>query len=245
MALPCWRPRPGQCFDHEPPCGLPAASLRQELAAHAKPVRQLAQDAPVCRRLMTMRPLTHAGMRCRAAEIGAVVALSFRSAVDDPARFAASKRGGPWVGLTPSRNPSGERDVSGGITKAGDTTPRRALGQAATVMMNRGRSTWVRTWGAQRAQRRGRTGAMVALARRIAVILDRIWVAGTGFHAYEMGTSQLHRTSLMLAADALTAHRSTSPKDLGQRPREQAGRKAREPRMPAPAEQRAWAKQLD
>lgn len=74
--------------------------------------------------------------------IGAVVALTFRAAVDDPTRFRSSKRIGPWVGLTPSRNQSGERDVSGGITKAGDVNLRRALCQAATVMMNRGRSTW-------------------------------------------------------------------------------------------------------
>ncbi|GAB5463257.1 IS110 family RNA-guided transposase [Hoeflea alexandrii] len=141
----------------------------QELAALEKQVRQLAQNDPVCHRLMTM------------PGIGAVVALTFRAAVDDPTRFRSSMRVGPWVGLTPSRNQSGERDVSGGITKAGDVNLRRALCQAATVMMNRGRSTWLRTWGAQLAQRRGRKIAMVALARRIAVILHRIWIDNTTF----------------------------------------------------------------
>ena len=145
------------------------ATLRQELAALEKQVRQLAQDDPVCHHLMTM------------PGIGAVVALTFRAAVDDPTRFRSSKRVGPWVGLTPSRNQSGERDVSGGITKAGDVNLRRALCQAATVTMNRGRSTWLRTWGAQLAQRRGRKIAMVALARRIAVILHRIWIDNTTF----------------------------------------------------------------
>lgn len=142
-------------------------SLRQELAGLEKHVRQFAGDDPVCCRLMTM------------PGIGAVVALTCRAAIDDPKRFRSSKRVGPWVGLTPSRNQSGERDVSGGITKAGDVNLRRALCQAATVMMNRGRSTWLRTWGAQIAQRRGSKIAMVALARRIAVILHRIWVDGT------------------------------------------------------------------
>ncbi len=145
------------------------ATLRLELTTLEKQVRQLAQNDPVCRRLMTM------------PGVGAVVALTYRSAVDDPARFTSSKRVGPWVGLTPSRNQSGERDVSGGITKAGDVNLRQALCQAATVMMNRGRSTWLRTWGAQLAKRRGRKRAMVALARRIAVILHRIWVDGTVF----------------------------------------------------------------
>ena len=132
-------------------------------------MRQLAQDDPVCRRLMSM------------PGIGAVVALTYRSAVDDPYRFTSSKKVGPWVGMTPSRNQSGERDVSGGITKAGEVNLRRSLCQAATVMMHRGRSTWLRTWAAQVARRRGAKRAMVALARRIAVILHRMWVDDTDF----------------------------------------------------------------
>lgn len=144
-------------------------SLRQELASLERLVRQMAQDDPICIRLMTM------------PGVGAVVALTYQAAIDDPMRFASSKNVGPWVGLTPRRNQSGERDVSGGITKAGDVNLRRALCQAATVMMNRGRSTWLRTWGAQLAKRRGRKRAMVALARRIAVILHRMWVDGSTF----------------------------------------------------------------
>lgn len=100
------------------------ASLRQELAGLERRVRQRAQDDPVCHRLMSV------------PGIGAVVALTFRLAVNDPARFTSSKKVGPWVGLTPPRNQSGERDVSGGITRAGDVTLRRALCQAATVMMH-------------------------------------------------------------------------------------------------------------
>ena len=127
-------------------------SLRQELAGLERRVRQLAQGDPACRRMMSM------------PGVGAVVALTYRSAVDDPRRFTSSTKVGPWVGLTPSRNQSGERDVSGGITKAGDVSLRRALCQAATVMMHRGRSTWLRTWAAQVARRRGTKRAMVALA---------------------------------------------------------------------------------
>ncbi len=134
-----------------------------ELAGLERNVRQLAQEDPVCRRLMSM------------PGIGAVVALTYRSAVDDPTRFTSSKKVGPWVGLTPCRNQSGERDISGGITKAGDVNLRRALCQAATVMMHRGRSTWLRTWAAKLARRRGTKRAMVALARRIAVVLHRMW----------------------------------------------------------------------
>ena len=147
------------------------ACLRQELAGLERRVRQLAQDDPVCRRLMSMPGIV------------AVVALTYRSAVDDPSRFTSSKNVGPWVGMTPSRNQSGERDVSGGITKAGDVNLRRALCQAATVMMHRGRSTWLRIWAAQITRRRGAKRAMVALARRIAVILHRMWVDDTDFRS--------------------------------------------------------------
>ncbi|WP_338016100.1 transposase [Meridianimarinicoccus roseus] len=83
-----------------------------------------------------------------------MVALTHRSAIVDPGRFTSSKKVGPWVGRTPSRNQSGERDVSGGITRAGNVTLRRALCQATTVMMHRGRSTSLRAWAAQVARRR-------------------------------------------------------------------------------------------
>ena len=145
------------------------SALRRELAGLERHVRQLAQKDPVCRQLMSM------------PGISAVVALTYRSAVDDPARFTSSKKVGPWVGLTPSRNQSGERDISGGITKAGDVNLRRALRQAATVMMHPGRATWLRAWAAKIARQRGVKRAMVALARRIAVILHHMWKDDTDF----------------------------------------------------------------
>nr|WP_254253253.1 IS110 family transposase [Loktanella salsilacus] len=66
--------------------------------------------------------------------VGALVALTYPSAVDDPSRFTSSKKFRAWLGMTPSRIQSGERDVSGGITKAGDVNLRRVFCQAATVM---------------------------------------------------------------------------------------------------------------
>lgn len=151
------------------PMLLARASLRQELAGLARKVRFLAKEDPVCCRLMTM------------PGVGAVVSLTFRSAIDDPTRFSSSTKVGPWVGLTPSRCQSGERDVSGGITRAGDANLRRALCQAATVMRNRGRASWLRSWAAQVAKRRGRKRGMVALARRIGSVLHRIWRNDTVF----------------------------------------------------------------
>ena len=158
------------------------AALRQEPAGLERLVRQLAGEDPVCRLLMSMPGIGSvvAFDRCHRTN-GGQRSHSFKSAVDDPTRFRSSKRAGPWVGLTPSRNQSGERDVMGGITKAGDANLRRALCQAATVMMHRGRPSWLRTWASHVAKRRGRKIAMVALARRIAVGLHRMWRDGTTF----------------------------------------------------------------
>jgi hypothetical protein len=71
-----------------------------------------------------------------------------------------------------------------------NTKPKlKAMCQAATVMMHRGRATWLRTWPAQVARRHGRRRAMVTLARRIAVILHRMWRDGTVFRIEPSVTS--------------------------------------------------------
>ena len=144
-------------------------ALRRELAGLEKLVRNLASQDPVCRRLMTM------------PGVGPVVALTYKSAIDDPERFRRSKDVGPWVGLTPGRNQSGERDVVGAITKAGDAGLRTALYQAATVMLNRGAPNWLKAWALRLAVLRGRKRATIALARRIGVVLHRMWRDGTEF----------------------------------------------------------------
>ena len=145
------------------------AALRREQAGLQKLVRKLAVDDPVSRLLMTM------------PGVGPVVALTFVSAVDDPGRFRRSKDVGPWVGLTPGRNQSGERDIVGQITKAGDDGLRTALYQAATVMLHRGPPNWLKAWALRLAVLRGRKRATVALARRIGVVLHRMWRDGTEF----------------------------------------------------------------
>ena len=79
----------------------------------------------VCRRLMTV------------PGVGALVAMTFTSAVDDPARFTRSQAVGAHFGLTPKKYQSGETDVTGGISKVGDAMVRTALYEAANVMLTR------------------------------------------------------------------------------------------------------------
>ncbi|WPZ23521.1 IS110 family transposase (plasmid) [Sulfitobacter faviae] len=145
------------------------AVLRSELSALERRVLALARHDDACRLMMTM------------PGVGAVVALTVRSAIDDPRRFHSSRDIGPWAGLTPRREQSGERDVSGRITKAGDASLRTALFNAATVLMHRAKPCWLKAWGLQVAKRRGQKRATVAVARRIGVVLHRMWLDGTEF----------------------------------------------------------------
>jgi len=109
------------------------------------------------------------------------VALTFKAAIDDPERFSSSRDVGPWVGLTPRRAQSGERDIIGEISRAGDAGLRTALYQVATVMLNTARPNWLSAWAWNVAKRRGKKRATVALARRIGVVLHRMWQDGTEF----------------------------------------------------------------
>ena len=145
------------------------ADLRRELAGLEKLVRRLAREDRVCRLLMTMPGVGH------------VIALTYTSAIDDPERFRRSKDVGPWVGLTPGRDQSGERDIVGAITKAGDAGLRTALYQAATVMLNHTGPNWLNAWALRLAKLRGKKRATIALARRIGVVLHRMWRDGTEF----------------------------------------------------------------
>ncbi|MCC5972313.1 MAG: IS110 family transposase [Pararhodobacter sp.] len=145
------------------------AGLRAELAGLERLLRELAKEDPACRLMMTM------------PGVGPVVALTVKSAIDDPGRFRSSKDVGPWAGLTPGRYQSGEVDVVGAITRAGDVGLRTALYQAATVMMHLGKPSWLKAWGIQVARRRGTKRAVVAMARRIGVVLHRMWMNGTEF----------------------------------------------------------------
>ncbi len=113
---------------------------------------------------------------------GAVVAVTFTSAVDDPARFRRSKDVGAHFGLTPRKYQSGETDRTGRISRAGDAMVRGMLFEAANAMLTRvARFSSLKAWALRIAGRHGMAKAKVALARKLAVVLHRIWVDGTEF----------------------------------------------------------------
>jgi transposase len=116
--------------------------------------------------------------------VGAIVALTYVSAIDDPSRFKSSRRVGAHFGLTPKKYQSGETDVTGRISKIGDGAVRTALFEAAHIVLTRPvKGSWLKSWAAKLAKRAGMKKAKVALARKLAVVLHRMWITGTGFAA--------------------------------------------------------------
>jgi hypothetical protein len=108
--------------------------------------------------------------------------LTYRATVDVPARFRNSKAVGAVFGLTPSRYQSGEINRTGAISKCGDEMMRVMLYEAAQIMLVRSAKwSWLKAWAMKIARQRGMKKAIVALARRLAVIMHRIWVDGTEF----------------------------------------------------------------
>jgi transposase len=108
--------------------------------------------------------------------VGPIVALTYASAIDDPARFTSSKQAGAHFGLTPRKYQSGETDRSGRISKIGDAAVREALYQAAHVMLTKPVKGCadLKSWAMRLARRAGMKKAKVALARKLAVILHRM-----------------------------------------------------------------------
>ena len=145
-------------------------TLREQIGVLQRRLLAIVRDDDVCRRLMTV------------PGVGPVVALTYRVTVDVPARFRKSKAVGAVFGLTPSKHQSGESSRTGGISRCGDEMMRVMLYEAAQVMLVRSvKWSWLKAWAMQLARRRGLKKAIVALARRLAVILHRIWVDGTEF----------------------------------------------------------------
>jgi transposase len=144
--------------------------LRKQLSILHRRLLAIVRDDDVCRRLMTV------------PGVGPVVALTYRATVDVPARFRNSKAVGAVFGLTPSKYQSGENNRTGGISRCGDEMMRAMLYEAAQILLVRSTKwSWLKAWAMNIARHRGLKKAIVALARRLAVIMHRIWVDGTEF----------------------------------------------------------------
>jgi len=133
-------------------------------------VLRLARSEPQVRRFMTV------------PGVGPITALCYLATIDDPARFKKSRSVGAYVGLTTRRYASGETDRTGRISKCGDGMLRSYLYEAANVLLTRvAKWSALKAWGMRIAKRRSMNKARVAVARKLAVILHRMWIDGTEF----------------------------------------------------------------
>ncbi|MGV6873868.1 IS110 family transposase [Pseudochelatococcus sp. B33] len=150
------------------------ATINEQIEVFDAALRRKARADTVAQRLMT------------APGVGVIVALSFIHTIEDPARFGRSRTVGAYLGLTPKRDQSGERDVIGKISRAGDRTMRGLLYEAAGVLLHRcSRPCALKEWGQGLKERLGNKWATVAVARKLAVILHRMWRDGTAFQWQE------------------------------------------------------------
>jgi transposase len=150
--------------------------IARELDGYEENVEALAEERyPETRRLR------------QAPGVGPITALTFVLTVSDPERFAHSRDVGPWLGLVPRRRQSGQQDPHLRISKSGDRYLRKLLVQCAHVVMGRyGPDCALRRWALEHAgsSRSAKKRTIVAVARKLAVILHRLWVSQQGFQAF-------------------------------------------------------------
>lgn len=137
--------------------------LSVQIAATNRRVKKLASEHEVARRLMTI------------PGVGPITALTFIAAVDRIERFEHAHHLQSYLGLTPGENSSSERERRTAITKAGSTSVRRTIVQAAWAAIRCSPRSPMVTWATQISNRRGKFIAVVALARKMAGIMFALW----------------------------------------------------------------------
>ncbi len=144
--------------------------LLEQFRTLDKTVIALVKHDDVCKRLMTI------------PGVGPLTAMAFRTSIDRPERFGKSRNVGAILGLTPRKYASGQIDHDGHITKCGDALARTHLYEAAKVLLSRvTRWSSLKAWGLKIARRSSMRNACVAVSRKLAVIMHRMWLNGTTF----------------------------------------------------------------
>src|ERR1700676_5469841 len=114
--------------------------------------------------------------------VGTQIALTYVLTIEDPYRFAKSREVGCFLGLKPGRRNSGESEPQKGISKEGDRYLRTMMVQGAHYILGPfGEDSDLRRWGRKLGERGGKNAkkrAVVAVARKLAVLLHRLWVSG-------------------------------------------------------------------
>jgi transposase len=146
------------------------AATMEQLQVYDRSVQRIAREDETARHLMT------------APGVGMIVALAYLTGVEAPARFARSSSVGAYFGMTPRRYQSGEVDQAGRVSKCGDGMVRGLLFEAAKVLLSRSaKPNDLQAWGRSLMRRMGKKKATMAVARKLAVILHRMWSTGEPF----------------------------------------------------------------
>ncbi|HDR9026524.1 TPA: IS110 family transposase [Burkholderia vietnamiensis] len=111
--------------------------------------------------------------------VGALTALSYKTAIGDPARFRRVTDVGAYLGLTPRKYQSGDVDRNGAISKQGNRQTRSLLYEAASCLLSRyGTETSLARWAGMIRQKKGYKKAVVALARKLSTVMLSMWRTG-------------------------------------------------------------------
>jgi transposase len=183
-------------MDVEQAKGLPAElskalePLLEQVEGLTKKIKQL--DAEIEQIARTKYPET--ALLEQLKGVGTLIALTFVLTVEDRDRFEKSRDVGCYVGLRPKRSESGQRNPQLGISKEGDSYLRKLLVQAAHCILGRkGEDSDLRRWGLKLAERGGKNAkkrAIVAVARKLAILLHRLWVTGEAWEPLRKSGAQ-------------------------------------------------------
>ena len=149
-----------------------ARSLRRYIDQVDKRLQKTAKSHPICQKLMSV------------VGVGPICSLSFYSAIEDPDRFKRAEEVAAYLGLIPRRYQSGDVSYTRGITKTGSTMTRTHLVNAALVFAAKGPDSALKSWASALRERAGARRARVALARKLSVILLKMWKTGAAFEPY-------------------------------------------------------------
>lgn len=165
------------CFEEYPVLALKSLGkcfevLRKEVEAIDIFLRLLAQKDDVVTRLMTV------------PGVGFLTAITYKTVIDNPSRFKTPRLVGAYLGMCPTQYSSGQVKRQGRISKRGSTELRTLLSSAGMKLLTHcKKSSNLKTWGLKIAEKHGKKKASVALGRKIAIIMHRIWIKKTLFEA--------------------------------------------------------------
>lgn len=166
-ALLCQKPELRSVFA---PLVASLTALEEQIKALSATLKARAQSDAVCERLMSV------------PGVGPITALTFICSIEDPARFAHGYDVGAYAGLVPRRFQSGERDSQGHISRAGDGNLRHTLYEAANNLLSRVKKPFaLQKWGKALAGTKGAKRARVAVARKLATLLHKLWSSNERF----------------------------------------------------------------